>query len=170
MRTCASLSLFTCLCVALTQAQPPSSIQEQNNQTRYSSREVWTGDRAQRLPASTSSVAPTSSDQRFPGTAGFFSRGKPSAEEARVDSEIQQATRNLKSSDSTKKLAAEDNLRVALEKLFDLRSGSRESKIEDLEVRLKKLRGQLEERKLKKDEIVELRVQTVVNEANGLTF
>lgn len=77
------------------------------------------------------------------------------------------------------KIAADDgavreagmkDLESSLDKLFDVRTSSREAQIADLETRLKKLRDQLEERKNRKTEIVDLRLQTILNEANGLSF
>ena len=54
--------------------------------------------------------------------------------------------------------------------MFDERTTTREQQISDLENRLQKLRDQLEARKQKKAEIVRLRLQTLINEANGLSL
>jgi hypothetical protein len=59
-----------------------------------------------------------------------------------------------------------DNLRAQ----FERRLKQREKQVEDLAQRLEKLREQLGERRRSKDEIVELRLRTIVNEAKGLGF
>ena len=46
----------------------------------------------------------------------------------------------------------------------------REKQISDVEARVKKLRDQIEKRKKAKDDIVSLRLKTIVNEADGLGF
>ncbi len=69
-----------------------------------------------------------------------------------------------------KRAQAQQELQTALEALFEIRTKSRESQIAALQKRLETLRQQLNERTAKKVEIVRLRVQTLVNEANGLGF
>ena len=104
--------------------------------------------------------------------SGFYGnlRGRVSKEEHTLNQKIAAATRDLRSSDADKKAEAEASLQNALEELFDVRTGSREKEIKDLEERLQRLRDQLEARKEKKREIVKLRLQTIVNEANGLSL
>lgn len=70
--------------------------------------------------------------------------------------------------DSRASVAAE--LEIALNRLFDSRTQMRESQIANLERRIETLRTQLRERVSKKQDIVQLRLQTLINEANGLAF
>lgn len=105
-------------------------------------------------------------------TSGFYSglRGRVSKEEHTLNQKIAAATNDLRSADADKQAQAEASLQDALEELFDVRTGTRETQIKDLEERLQRLRDQLEARKAKKREIVKLRLQTIVNEANGLSL
>jgi hypothetical protein len=69
---------------------------------------------------------------------------------------------------------AEENetkkLRESLAKLFDERIKRREHEIEALEKRFQDLKTKNEERKRKKDEIVDLKLKSVINEAKGFGF
>ena len=167
MQLPASLALMAGLFTVLVPSQPPA--------TPMLSRPV---------SATTTAVTPSqqaadyglflseaaSPASRFPGTRTFRERSKPSSEEAQLNSTIRQAMQNLKSPESSKEAAAVETLRQSLKELFDIRSGARAKQIADLESRLQKLREQLNERNTRKAEIVDLRVQTIVNEANGMTF
>ncbi|MCR9202494.1 MAG: hypothetical protein NXI04_27960 [Planctomycetaceae bacterium] len=109
----------------------------------------------------------------LPSSASSFYgnlRGRVSKEEHALNQKIAAATKGLRSSDADEQTEAEASLQNALEELFDVRTGSREKEIKDLEVRLQRLRDQLEARQEKKREIVKLRLQTIVNEANGLSL
>ncbi|MCR9202495.1 MAG: hypothetical protein NXI04_27965 [Planctomycetaceae bacterium] len=95
----------------------------------------------------------------------------------RFNKELASAERNV--SDATKALAAakgddiaeaETALEDALSELFDQKTAVREAKIEKLEKELAELRDQLDQRIDQKNRIVRLKLQTVVNEAKGLTF
>src|SRR5579862_8419953 len=57
-----------------------------------------------------------------------------------------------------------------LEKSFDRDLDRREKQISQVEERIKRLRDQIERRKTAKKEILNLRLQTMVNEAEGLGF
>ncbi len=80
------------------------------------------------------------------------------------------ATNALRNVSPDKRVQAQQELQAALEELFEIRTASREAQIAALQRRLETLRQQLNERTAKKTEIVRLRVQTLVNEANGLGF
>lgn len=112
-----------------------------------------------------------------PGTMarGFYNAlattvPRVSPKEQELNRQISAATRDLRSPDEGKRLTAEETLQTSLEQLFDERTTTREQQISDLENRLQKLRDQLEARKQKKAEIVRLRLQTLINEANGLSL
>jgi murein L,D-transpeptidase YcbB/YkuD len=71
----------------------------------------------------------------------------------------------------------EDEKKVRLEQLHDLAAhyfeedmAVRKKELADIESRLEKLRAQLERRRAKKDEIVDLQVKVAINEAEGLGF
>lgn len=89
---------------------------------------------------------------------------------AEATQRMSKATELLKSESEDDRVQAKTDLTVALTDLFEVMTDSREEQIEDLEKRLTKMREQLEERNAEKQQIVNLRLQTIVNEANGLTF
>lgn len=66
--------------------------------------------------------------------------------------------------------AAEKELREAVTEQFELLVKEREEQIADLQARLAKLTEQLQKRRDAKDQIVDLRVQVLINEAKGLGF
>lgn len=138
-------------------------------------------------PASSPLTAPD--DQYFPSNSTrrrpphtssdpFDDRSWPAqAEPGRSNSAPNQAAQQVNSltkrlgqvpRNSRASVAAE--LEVALNRLFDARTQMRESQIADLERRIETLRAQLRERVSRKQEIVQLRLQTLINEANGLAF
>ena len=90
--------------------------------------------------------------------------------EARINKQISEAMKNLKSPRLETREEANKALTTAVADLFDTRTEVREKQIKELEDRLAKLRAQLNERKARKDEICQLHVQTLVNQANGLGF
>lgn len=92
------------------------------------------------------------------------------AHEIELQNGISLAISQIAASDELVRKTGIKDLESSLDKLFDVRTSSREAQIADLETRLKKLRDQLEERKNRKTEIVGLRLQTILNEANGLSF
>lgn len=65
---------------------------------------------------------------------------------------------------------AEEALEEALSELFDQKTAVREAQINELEKELTHLRSQLDERIDQKGRIVRLKLQTLVNDAKGLTF
>jgi hypothetical protein len=68
------------------------------------------------------------------------------------------------------KTAATKEVSELLEKSFQRDLERREKQIVEVEARVKKLRDQIEKRKKAKDEIISLRLKTIVNEADGLGF
>jgi murein L,D-transpeptidase YcbB/YkuD len=71
----------------------------------------------------------------------------------------------------------EDEKKVRLQQLqklagqyFEEDMAVRKKELADIEARLEKLRAQLERRRAKKDEIVDLQVKVAINEAEGLCF
>ena len=68
------------------------------------------------------------------------------------------------------RVAAEKELRAALVERFELLMKQREADLADLKARLERLTAQLQKRRDAKDDIVELRLKVVMNEANGLGF
>lgn len=66
--------------------------------------------------------------------------------------------------------AAGDDLRKVLEQQFELLMKQREEQLADLRVRLEELAEQIRKRRAAKDEIVRLRAQVLLNEAQGLGF
>ena len=83
---------------------------------------------------------------------------------------ITKAKRNLASDDAEEQKQATIELEAAVTELFELRAKERLKQIEELEQRIAKLREQMERREEKKSEIIQLQVQTHINQANGLGF
>ena len=102
-------------------------------------------------------------------TNSVFSQRTDGRENA-ANARVTRATNVLRTVTPDKRAQAEQELQAALEELFEIRTASREAQIAALQRRLEILRQQLKERTAKKAGIVRLRVQTLVNEANGLGF
>ena len=83
---------------------------------------------------------------------------------------VDEATRALSAADGDALADAEGDLEDALSELFDEKTTVREEQIAELEKQLATLREQLEQRVDQKARIVRLRLQTIKNEADGLTF
>lgn len=72
--------------------------------------------------------------------------------------------------DDKQKTALTDKLKGAVDKCFENDMKTRETELTRLQQRLDKLRAQLERRRKAKDEIVQLEVKVLANEAAGLGF
>ncbi len=84
---------------------------------------------------------------------------------------LHQAIGKLKSAkNDTDKAALTKQISQLLDKSFERDMQRREKQISDVETRVKKLRDQIEKRKKAKDDIISLRLKTIVNEADGLGF
>jgi hypothetical protein len=110
------------------------------------------------------------------GLGGFNLRGRHH-NHARSEAEIKelealrQAIGKLKSAkNETEKATLSKQISQLLDKSFERDMQRREKQISDVEARVKKLRDQIEKRKKAKDDIVSLRLKTIVNEADGLGF
>jgi hypothetical protein len=79
-----------------------------------------------------------------------------------------EAVRDAKSEEEQDE--AKDNLRGLLEDVFEEDMNRRKDSLVEMESRLRKLKQQLEQRREKMEDIVELQMQVLVNEANGLGF
>jgi hypothetical protein len=66
--------------------------------------------------------------------------------------------------------AAQAEMQQAVAEQFELLMKPREAQIDELKARLEKLTQQLQKRREAKDEIVKLRVQVLISEADGLGF
>ncbi len=94
-----------------------------------------------------------------------------SDEEMQEIEALEQAVEKLKSAKTdADKTAATKELSELLEKSFQRDLERREKQLAEVEARVKKLRDQIEKRKKAKDEIINLRLKTIVNEAEGLGF
>jgi hypothetical protein len=94
-----------------------------------------------------------------------------SPEEMEEFRDLQKAVEKLKSAkNDAEKTSATSEISKLLEKSFQHDLERREHQVSDIEARVKKLRDQIEKRKKAKDEIVSLRLKTIVNEADGLGF
>ena len=89
-------------------------------------------------------------------------------ENAKAFEEALKSLKSAKSDDEKKK--ATDVIAEQLFKQFDKDLAAREKELVSVEQRLKTLREQFEKRKVSKDEIVKLRLKTIMNNAEGLGF
>lgn len=86
-------------------------------------------------------------------------------------SEVRQAAEAVRDAkDDNEKEKAESKLRELLEDSFDADMSRRKESLIEMEDRLKKLQRQLERRREKMEEIVDLQMKVLVNEADGLGF
>jgi hypothetical protein len=94
-----------------------------------------------------------------------------SEEEMQEFEALSQAVEKFKSAkNDAEKTSATNEISQVLEKWFKRDLQRRENQISEIETRVKKLRDQIEKRKKAKDDIINLRVKTIINEANGLGF
>jgi hypothetical protein len=108
------------------------------------------------------------------GRHGIFRRDFPhpmGREEMQEFEAFHRSIEKLKSAKSdADKTSATNELSKMLEKSFQRDLERREHEIAQVEARIKKLRDQIEKRKKAKDDILSLRLKTIVNEADGLGF
>jgi hypothetical protein len=94
-----------------------------------------------------------------------------SEEEMQEFEALSQAVEKFKTAkNDAEKTIATNEISQVLEKWFKRDLERRENQISEIETRVKKLRDQIDKRKKAKDEIINLRLKTIVNEANGLGF
>lgn len=119
-----------------------------------------------------STLLPQGNGRRFFGTGSFGSsdRGENRNEMGKIQVRIEEATGKLTSENADERESATGELEAAVTELFELRAKERLKQIEELEQRIAKLREQMERREEKKSEIIQLQVQTYINQANGLGF
>jgi len=93
------------------------------------------------------------------------------AEELEEYQGFQNAMQALKDAkDDTEKKKAADTVREHLVKQLDRDVAQREQELAEVEERVKQLKVQLAKRKASKDDIVTLRLKTIINNAEGLGF
>jgi chromosome segregation ATPase len=84
---------------------------------------------------------------------------------------LQTAVEKLRTAkEGPEKEAATKEVMQQLEKSFTSDLERREQEVSEIESRVKKLRDQIEKRKKAKDEIISLRLKTIINETQGLGF
>jgi hypothetical protein len=94
-----------------------------------------------------------------------------SEEEMQEFEALSQAVEKFKTAkNDAEKTSATNEISQVLEKWFKRDLERRENQISEIETRVKKLRDQIDKRKKAKDEIINLRLKTIINEANGLGF
>ena len=98
--------------------------------------------------------------------------GSPhSSEDAELERKTRRSVEALKKAESSeKRLAMRDELEQLVDQHFDVRMKNREEQINQIEKKLRRLKDEIEKRRRRRDEIVQLRLQTLINEANGLGF
>ena len=92
-------------------------------------------------------------------------------EELEASKKLQAAVQSLKTGkDVAAREAAADVIQQQLTTQFESDLKQREKELAEVEQRVKTLRGQLDNRKAAQADIINLRLQTLVNQANGLGF
>ena len=92
-------------------------------------------------------------------------------DELDASKKLQAAVQSLKTGkDEAARKAAADVIQQQLTTQFESDLKQREKELSEVEQRVKTLREQLDKRKAAKAEIINLRLQTLVNKANGLGF
>ncbi len=94
---------------------------------------------------------------------GFSRRGKPNPMQ-----EAMQALKEAEGDDA--KAEAEDKIRELLEVQYDQFLDANKKQIEELQTRLDNLKDQLERRRRAKSKMVDLEIQRVINESEGLIW
>jgi hypothetical protein len=98
---------------------------------------------------------------------GMLMRQNPEGLEA----QIHKAAEEFRDAEGDEaKAKAGENLRGVLEKYFEEDMKNRQEAVGDLEQRLQKLKAQLERRREKKQEIIDLQMKIAKNDAEGLGF
>ena len=88
-----------------------------------------------------------------------------------LDAKIRQASAQVRdANDEATRVAATTELTSLLDKYFEEDLKIRQKELEDIAARLDKLRAQLDRRRQRKQEIIDLQVKVAVNEADGLGF
>ena len=91
-----------------------------------------------------------------------------------VDVQLQSHTRvlahQLRTADESQQATVTRAMRKVLGELFERRMKQRESHLQQLEDRLTKLRAQFKRQLDAKNEVIDLRVKTLINEAQGIGF
>jgi hypothetical protein len=86
-----------------------------------------------------------------------------------LSQEVVSAIQELKQAESDEdRSAAEDKLLEALDAEYDKHLAAYEESLDKLEKRLSELRDEVEKRRDAKEELVQLRLRVLINEANGL--
>jgi hypothetical protein len=88
-----------------------------------------------------------------------------------LDAKIREAAAQVRdANDDSTRAAATADLTKLMDQYFEADIRVREQELADIESRLGKLRAQLDRRRQKKSEIIDLQVKVATNEANGLGF
>jgi hypothetical protein len=104
------------------------------------------------------------------GRRGEFPH-RVSEEEMKEFASLHKAVEKLKNAkNDADKTSATNEISQLLDKWFKRDLDQREKQVAEIEARVKKLREQIEKRNKAKDEIIKLRLKTIVNEADGLGF
>jgi hypothetical protein len=100
-------------------------------------------------------------------TAHFFGN----KQDHELDAKIRQAAAQVRDArDQAAKAATTKELVSLLDQYFEHDMAARGEELQDIQARLQKLQAQLDRRRAKKQEIVELQLKVALNEADGLGF
>lgn len=105
------------------------------------------------------------------GPAGYavYSLKTNPHDETQLNAKIGEVVQQyLAAKEDDAKRAARDKLQTALGDLFDVRQKEREEEIKEIEARVTKLRETLKEREAKRQDLIEHRLTTLIEDAKGL--
>jgi hypothetical protein len=112
--------------------------------------------------------SPYSNNPFGKGGSAFFTSGNSGANVTSAIRKAAEAVRDAKGDEA--KSDAEKKLAELLSKSYDDDMVQREHELKQIEERLTKLRGLLDRRRTKKQEIIDLQTKVALNEAEGLGF
>jgi hypothetical protein len=153
-----SSSLFACTVLSMFTASPSAFAQEETQNIFE--------------PQERTAPALPSTPVRPPDP--YFPFGNPpgrSGDASDIKSAIRQAAEHLRDAETDEaKTKAEQQLRDLLTKFFNQDLQRRQSELKEMQARLSKLQEQLDRRQTKMDEIIDLQMKVLVNQADGLGF
>ncbi|MEM8734670.1 MAG: hypothetical protein AAGG44_10635, partial [Planctomycetota bacterium] len=113
--------------------------------------------------------------QQVPAVWGVDARGRTATGYAEIreeQSKVGKALEVLRDEDASQgdRREAKESIVEVLDKQFESDLDSREKQIAELETQIDKLRAQIKKRRAAKERLIDLRVELMINEAEGLGF
>lgn len=157
---------------ATSETSTPAPKKGRSSDFRYYTSEDTLGSDEKRKPESNNDATVRSSNWPIPHsyTEGGGRNRRGAKQNSAKDKMFRASKKYLTAKTDADKQAAQQEMTEGLSMYFDNDMKFREQDIAKIETRLKNLRTQLEKRRAAKAKLVELQVQLLINEANGLGF